>query len=201
LKSKKLKVAVTGNIGSGKSLFCNILSEKGYPVVKADDISKTILIGNVEIKSKVIKEFGDESFVGNGINKKYVADKIFSSPLNLKKINSILHPEVIKKVKLLTKELFKKNDIVFTEAALIYEAYMEEMFDYVVLITADRKLRMQRKAESDGFSEEEFSKRESNQIPQEEKKKQADFIFENNGSVDELKEKVNLLINILKGLA
>jgi dephospho-CoA kinase len=74
------------------------------------------------------------------------------------------------------------------------------MFDYVVLITADQKLRMKRKAEEAGFSEEEFLKRDSNQIPDEEKKKQADFIFENNNGVKELKEKVNLLINILKGL-
>jgi dephospho-CoA kinase len=200
LKSKKLKVAVTGNIGSGKSLFCKFISEKGYPVIEADEVSKTILVENKEVRSKVIKEFGEESFIGNRINKKYVAEKVFSDPENLSKINSILHPEVIQKVKLLTKEFFKQCDIVFTEAALIYEAYMEDMFDYVVLITADQKLRMKRKAEEAGFSEEEFLKRDSNQIPDEEKKKQADFIFENNNGVKELKEKVNLLINILKGL-
>lgn len=200
MKSKKLKVAVTGNIGSGKSLFCKFISEKGYPVIEADEVSKTILVENKEVRSKVIKEFGEESFIGNRINKKYVAEKVFSDPENLSKINSILHPEVIQKVKLLTKEFFKQYDIVFTEAALIYEAYMEDMFDYVVLITADQKLRMKRKAEEAGFSEEEFLKRDSNQIPDEEKKKQADFIFENNNGVKELKEKVNLLINILKGL-
>jgi dephospho-CoA kinase len=197
----KLKIAVTGSIGSGKSTFCNFIVGKGYPVIKADDISKQILAEDKNVKEKVIKKFGDESFINNQINKKFLADKIFSNPVNVLKINSILHPEVKKKIMELMQEQLKNGDIVFTEAALIYEAEMEDMFDYVVLITAGSKVREVRVIAAGRLKEEEFKKRDENQIRDEEKMKRADFVFENDGSMDELKDKVNLLITVLKGLS
>jgi len=200
MNKKKLKVAVTGSIGSGKSSFCNFISENGYPVINADDLSKAILKEDQEVKGKVIKEFGKESFIKNEINKQFLAEKAFSNPANVIKINSILHPRVKKKIEELTKEYFKENEMVFIEAALIYEAEMESMFDYVVLITADYKLRKMRAIKEGKLSEEDFRKRNENQIKDEEKRKRADFVFENNGSISELKEKTGLFISILKGL-
>jgi dephospho-CoA kinase len=197
---KKIKVAVTGNIGSGKSSFCNFLSEKGYPVINADAVSKNILSEDGEIKKKVIKEFGEESFVNNEINKKFLAEKVFSDPVKVLKINSILHPKVKNKIESLANEYFIKYDIVFTEAALIYEADMESMFDYVVLITADYKIRKKRTTENAKLSEKDFDKRNDNQIKDEEKKKRADFVFENNLGINELRQKAGLLISILNGL-
>jgi len=197
---KKIKVAVTGNIGSGKSSFCNFLSEKGYPVINADTVSKNILSEDGEIKKKVIKEFGKESFVNNEINKKFLAEKVFSDPVKVLKINSILHPKVKNKIESLANEYFLKYDIVFTEAALIYEADMESMFDYVVLITADYKIRKKRTTENAKLSEKDFDNRNDNQIKDEEKKKRADFVFENNLGINGLRQKAGLLISILNGL-
>jgi dephospho-CoA kinase len=200
MPDKKLKVAVTGSIGSGKSLFCKFLEDKGYPVIKADDVSKKILSEDKSIKQKVIKEFGKESFKGKEINKQYLAEKVFSDPSNVVKINSILHPEVKEAIKSMTMEYFYKHNIVFTEAALIYEADMEDMFDYIVLITSEFKIRMKRKMDSDNYSEEEFLKRDRNQIPDEGKKKRADFVFENNTTMNELKKMADLLLSVLNGL-
>jgi len=200
MKINKLKVAITGNIGSGKSTFCNFIIGRGYPVINADDISKNILKEDKSVKEKVIKEFGNESFINNEINKKFLAEKIFSDPNNVTKINFILHPKVKKKVEELIREHLKNHDIVFTEAALIYEAEMVSMFDYVVLVTSDKIIREKRVISEGKLTREEFLRRNDNQIKEEEKKKRADFIFENNGSKDELKEKVNLLITILNGL-
>ncbi|MBE0571643.1 MAG: dephospho-CoA kinase, partial [Ignavibacteriaceae bacterium] len=84
------------------------------------------------------------------------------------------------------------------EAALIFESKIEKMYDYVVLITADRNLRMKRSTISSKLSEEDFIKRDNNQIDQESKKKKADFVFTNDYSKDELKQKAILLINLLK---
>jgi dephospho-CoA kinase len=77
---------------------------------------------------------------------------------------------------------------------------MENMFDYVVLITAVSSVREKRIVTSGKLNNEEFRKRDENQIKDEEKKKRADFIFENNGNTKELKQKANLLIKILEGL-
>ena len=200
MKMKKIKAAITGGIGSGKSTFSNFISAKGYPVINVDDVSKEILVSDKEIKLKVQKEFGKESYKDGEINKKFLAEKIFSNSQNVVKINSIVHPKVIEKVNILLSEKLKSFNIVFAEAALIYEAEMEKYFDYVILITADEKLRLKRKVELDNFSEEQFLKRNENQIPDIEKKKRADFIFENNGNLDDLKKKADLLTIILKGV-
>jgi len=199
-KTKKIKVAITGNIGSGKSAFTKFISELGYPVISADDISKDILAGDSEIKSEVINNFGKQSFQGDKINKKFLADVIFSDPKKLKKINSILHPRVRKRIDSLSKEYFEKNNIVFVEAALIFESKIEKLYDYVVLITASKDIRMERVTVAKKLSEADFDMRDSNQINEESKKKKADFIFSNNGSIDELKQKAFLLVKILKAI-
>ncbi|HKB84581.1 MAG TPA: dephospho-CoA kinase [Ignavibacteriaceae bacterium] len=195
MSGKKLKIAITGSIGSGKSAFADFIKEAGYTIIKADDISKEILARNNEVKEKVINAFGKESFTDSEINRKYLAEKVFSDPGNVMIINSILHPLVIKKVNDLMLEELKKSDRIFVEAALIYEADMEEMFDYVVLITAGKEVRYNRK--SGTLTPEDFEKRDFNQIPDEEKKKRADFIFENNGSLKELRDKAKLLLSLI----
>jgi dephospho-CoA kinase len=200
MKNGKLKIAITGGIGSGKSAFSKFIQDENYPVINVDDVSKEILVTDKNVKLKVENEFGKESFINGKINKKFLAEKIFSNPQNVIKINSIVHPRVIEKVNILISDKLKILDIVFTEAALIYEAEMDKYFDYVVLITAKDKLRIKRKIEFDNFTEEQFLKRDENQIPDMEKKKRADFVFENNGSLDELKMKAELLLKILKGL-
>jgi len=197
---KKLKVAVTGNIGSGKSSFCKLLEEMNYSVIKADEIAKDLLAKNEKVKKEIIKHFGNSAYNGEEVNRKYLADRVFSNQSNLNKINSIVHPLVIENVISLMSKQLQSSDLVFHEAALIYEADIEDLFDVVVLITADPKIRMERKRIHDNLSEEEFIKRESNQIPEEEKKKRADFVFTNNGTLEELKTKTEMLIKILKGL-
>jgi len=188
-----MKIAITGNIGSGKSTFTKFAKEAGYPVLRADDISKNILKGDEKVRELIIKEFGDISFKDDKLNKSFLAKEIFSDPIKLQKLESILHPRVIKSIEKSFAELLKNNKVVFVEAALIYEADMEDMFDYVVLITAERKLKLERKIES-GITEEDFCRRELNQISEEEKKKRADFIFSNEKSIGDLKMKFNLLL-------
>ncbi len=199
-KSKKIKIAVTGGIGAGKSLFCKYLNQLKIPVINIDEVSKGILDTDQNIRKKIIAAFGVESFKGNKANKKFLAEKVFSNPQNVVKINSIIHPEVIKKVNVLLDEELRNNNIAAAEAALIYEAGMEKYFDYVVLVTSDTNVRMKRKMDNDNYSKEQFNKRNENQIPDEEKKKRADFVFENNRSIEDLQNKAYLLVNILKGL-
>lgn len=197
-KIKKIKVAITGNIGSGKSTFAKFLSEEGMPVIYADDISKEILADDRSVREKIVEVLGSNAFQGDKINKKYIAEAIFSDSKKLKKINSILHPRVREEINKLLQKLFAKNDIVFVEAALIYESKIEKMYDYVVLIASDLKLRMERTTQYKNLTKDEFIKREANQIDEDTKKKKADFTFSNNGTIEELKQKAILLINLLR---
>ena len=197
-KSKKLLIAITGGIGSGKSTFANFLTEQGYPLLWADDISKEILTNDPTVRDEIIAEFGAESYLGKKINKKFLAEKIFSDSNKLKKINSILHPRVRERIDSISKEYFKTKDIVFVEAALIFESKIEKMYDFVVIIIADKKIRMKRATKDKKITEKDFHQRNENQLDDEVKKQKADFIFLNNGSIAELKQKAILLSTLLK---
>jgi len=188
-----MKIAITGNIGSGKSTFTKFAEEAKFPILRADEISKNILSNDKEVRELIIKEFGKQSFKDGKPDVRYLATKVFSDPIKLSIIESILHPRVITSIEQSINIIEKTNKVVFIEAALIYEADMEDMFDYVVLITAQRDLRLARKIAS-GITEHDFSMRESNQIKEEEKKKRADFVFSNDTGIDDLKMKFNLLL-------
>ncbi|MGB5894599.1 MAG: dephospho-CoA kinase [Ignavibacteriaceae bacterium] len=190
----KIIVAITGGIGSGKSTFANYLESKGYVVINADDISKNILSFDEKIKKKISKEFGSNAYKDGKLNKKFIASQVFSNPANLHKLNSILHPQVLQKIDTLIKIKYKDENIVFIEAALIYEADIEKIFNYVILVTADLNIRLKRSIKSGKFTEDDFIKRDKNQIPQQEKEKRADFIFSNNGSKNDLIKKADLLL-------
>ena len=197
-KSKKLLVAVTGSIGSGKSTFAGFLSDLGYPVLLADEISKEILADDSEVKKEIVEEFGKESYSDGHINKKFLADKIFTDRNKLKRINSILHPKVRERINKISQKYFKDYDIVFVEAALIYESKIEKNYDLVVLIVADKNLRMKRAMGASKILQKDFIKRNRNQLNDETKMKKAHFIFTNNGSKTELKRKAILLSRLLK---
>lgn len=194
--NKKITIGITGSIGSGKSEFTKIAENSGFPVLRADDISNEFLANNPEVKKQVIKKFGKESYYNNIPNKKYLAEIVFNNPEKLRELEQILHPLVIKEIENKKKEIFRKHNILFVESALIYEADLENLFDFIVLITADREVRLKRKL-SKGITEEDFIKREMNQIPDEEKRKRADFIFQNNTTIQELHSKFNLLLTLL----
>ena len=201
MNNKKLKIAVTGNIGSGKSTFCNYIESKGYKVLRADDIAKVLLVNDEDVKSDIISVFGPETFSGKELNKKFLAEKVFADPQKVQLINSIIHPAVLKNLNEQFKSLLVDEIFFFVEAALIFEADMEDFFDYVVLISSELRNRFKRKEKSDKYTFEEFKKREENQIKEEEKSKRADFEFKNNGSIQELEQKAELLLMILKGIA
>jgi len=201
MSKQKIKVAITGNIGSGKSLFSNYIEDEGFVVLKADEIGKEILADDEKVKQKIIKLFGAGSYINGKPDTKYLAQNVFSDPNKVRKINSVIHPAVISIINKKMNEELNLKPVVFVEAALIYEADMEEMFDFVVLISADEKLRMERKKSSISLSEEEFLKRDHNQIPDSEKRKRADFIFENNSTMADLKAKANLLLMMLQSSA
>ncbi|MGE5363188.1 MAG: dephospho-CoA kinase [Bacteroidota bacterium] len=195
----KLKIGVTGGIGSGKSLFCAYFAEKGYPVISADLEAKRVLENDPEVKRQIVSAFGKGAFRNDGSpDTAYIAGKVFASRENIELINSIIHPAVIRSIKKTMRELLKDNDVVFVEAALLYEARMKKMFNYVVLVTADEDIRVKRAAENLGVNEQAIRKRMTGQLPEDKKKDWADFTFVNNSTCDELKNKAEFFFNLLK---
>lgn len=198
---KKLKIAVTGGIGAGKSEVCKIISESGYKVINADDIAKNILNSDAGVREKIINLFGEESYRGDEINRDYLSRKVFDNSDNVAEINSIIHPLTLLKINDLINEEFQKKDIVFVESALIFEADREDNYDYILLVVADEAKRCERILAKGKLSLSEITSRMENQLSDEIKSDHADFIIYNNDGLDELAGKTNFYLNLFESLA
>ena len=198
MKKKKIKVAITGGIGSGKSFVANLFNKAGYNVISADDIAKQILSNDEIVKEKIKKEFGPQAYSNGKPNIEFLSGKVFSVPENVKKINSIIHPAAIAKIETIINKLLKKQNIVFVEAALIFEANMQDLFDYIILLVSDEKKRIERVKKRSGLTGKEIALRMQNQIPDNVKRRKSHFIIENNSSLEDLTEKSLFILNLLK---
>lgn len=199
MEKKKLKVGITGNIGSGKSEFSKFIMEAGYPVIQSDEISKQLLAEDKNVIQQVKKIFGTKAYVDGKPDHKYLSAIVFENEKKLVQLEEILHPPVIEKCNILIEGELQKKNIVFVESALIYEANIEQLFDYVILIKSEYENRKSRKLKQ-GLSEDQFEKRDQNQILQEEKQKRADFTFRNDTTLHDLKQKAELVLLMLNNL-
>ncbi|MCB0750489.1 MAG: dephospho-CoA kinase, partial [Ignavibacteriae bacterium] len=141
---KKLAIGITGGIGSGKSTVAQIYEDEGFIVLKADIIAKELMLKDSNIIAKIKNEFGEEAYLDEKINSKFLAKKVFNDPHKLQRLNSIVHPAVIQFVSDQIKEYQIIHNLIFVEAALIYEAKMEELFDYILMVSADEEIRISR---------------------------------------------------------
>lgn len=197
----KLKIGITGNIGTGKSTFCSFLKEQGFNIIDADSEAKLVLNSDEKVKNEIIRLFGKESYIENEPNIKFLAEKVFNSQENVKKMNKIVHPATIKNINKKMELELKNRNIVFVESALIFEAGIDELFNYIILITAEDSKKIERVVERDGVDEEEVRRRLENQLSESFKKENSDFTIENNGDIKGFISKSELILNIIRTIS
>ncbi len=197
-----MKIGITGGIGSGKSLVSEIISQAGYKVLNADDIAKQIMVEDESVRELIIDAFGNESYNGNELNTKYVSKKAFSSVDNINRLNSIVHPPMVYKINELMNKELDDSKIVFVEAALVFEAEVDEILDHVLLVTADEDKRIERvtKREIGRLSKKEILERMKFQIPENEKENLADFTIKNNSTLADLEMKTKLFLTVFESM-
>lgn len=193
---EKLLIGITGGLGAGKSAAGKYFESKGFPVILSDALAKDLMKNDPSIKNELIRLFGNEIYINGELNKGLLAEKIFNSHELLSKVNSIVHPPTIEATLDLAEKYFGKHDTVFVESALLYEAGMEDLFDFVILIYSPEKLRIER-AMKRGMSKDEAIIRMENQMKDEQKKKRADFVIENNSTIDELQKKLDFVLKLI----
>lgn len=197
-----LVIGITGVIGSGKTTVASIIEEEGFKVYYTDKIAKEIIETDETVRKKLVSEFGKEVFNEKGqLDNKYLSDLVFNNEddSNLIKLNNIIHPIVIQKMIEITKSCENDGDkIIFFESALIFEAGLEDGFDYIITVVSDIDKTVERLKSN--MSKIDILKRMSKQLPQEDKAKNSDFVIENNGSIEELKKSVRFILNIVKSV-
>lgn len=175
-----IRVGITGGIGSGKTVVCKIFQRLGVPVFFADDEAKVILNEDSEIKEQLKQIYGQDIYTKNGINKAKLASIIFNDLRELEKVNKLIHPKVRSRFFNWTSK-YTSHPYVIEEAAVLFESGAYKDLDINVLVYASEELRIKRVMERDQVDREHVLSRMQNQMSEEEKKKLADKIINNDG--------------------
>jgi len=184
-------IGLTGGIASGKTTVARLFKKKGALVLDADTIAHKVIEADKPAYRKVVRFFGQEVLKKNrSINRRRLAKIVFFSPLKLKKLNSFIHPEVIKIIKDEVKKWKGKKSIVI-DAPLLIEAGLHKKVDKLVVVTCPIKTQMNRLIKRDGFSPREARARMSSQMPLRNKVKLADEVIDGELSLKNLQSRVN----------
>lgn len=185
-----IRVALTGNIASGKSTVEAVLKELGYSCLNTDDIAHRLLGNNHD----VINAFKDFDILDrNGaISREKLGKIVFHDKKMLKTLENIIHPLVRKEIQ----EFFeaKKNEnIVFVAIPQLFESSMQELFDKTVLVYCDDNIRIERLKKRNNYTEDYAKIRINAQIQQDEKVKLCDFVIDNSSTLENLQSLVKAL--------
>ena len=195
-----LKVGLTGGIGSGKSTASRYFESLGAFVLDADEEVKSLITSNETVQYELISEFGTDIIDGTGrVNKKKLARIAFQDEDHQQRLNSVVHPYIFNLIDKEFNRVFndKKHGVFIVDAALIYETGFDVHLDYVIVVTAHLKNRMERALGRETLSREEILKRVGFQWPEEEKVNMADFVVHNDGTEAELQKNIESLIKKL----
>lgn len=187
-----MKIGITGGIGSGKSEVTKYLRNRGENVICADEVSRQVVQPGEPGASAIRLEFGNEFFEADGtLNRKKLAEYVFSDKILTLRLNDILHPIIINRI---SKLASYSSGRVFIDAALLVQAGMHEDVDYVWLVCTDLKKRIERVLLRDKTDEQSILQRIKCQLADEELATYADEVIENNGNLTELHRKIDSLL-------
>lgn len=188
---EKLKIALTGGIGTGKTYISRMFLRMGFPVYYADTEAKN-LYSRPEVINEIRSLFGESVFVGRKLDMKRMGSLIFTNDENRNRVNRVIHPLVMREF--LSWTMQQKSKVIILESAIIYEENLESFFDLVMVVDASLGTRIARiKSRNPDYDEERIQSIIFAQMPQEEKCERADIVIRNE---EELKQTLSYKVNI-----
>ncbi len=191
-------IGITGGIGSGKSVVCDIFRMHNVPIFDADNEAKALNDSSPIIREKLTAHFGSDIYNEGKLDKKKFASLIFNNEDNLKIANSIIHPEVATHML----EWCKKREnhpLVIIDAAILIEAGFDKYVDKIITIYSPTELRTERVVKRDNTSRDQVESRMKRQIPEEEKIKAADWVIINDEK-DSLIKQVSTILDEVQSM-
>jgi dephospho-CoA kinase len=189
-------VAITGSIGAGKSTVAARYAQH-YPVIESDRVARHVMLESETVREELMTRFGRETYREDGeLDTAYLAGTVFSDPAALEHLNAIVHPETVAAIDRRLDEYDEQGErLVFVESALVFEAGIDDMFDYIIAVVADENTVLERSTDPS-----ELRRRLSSQLSPEEKARRADFVIRNNGSREELERNADLILTLINAL-
>ena len=186
------KLGITGGIGSGKSTASNFFKKNGAIVFNADKEAKKHLKNTKVLQKRIIDAFGQKIVESNNLSIKKLAEVAFSSKVDQSILNGLMWPEVFILVEEAMEEARKKGvELYVVDAAMIFEANFEYLFDTTLLISTRKNLRINRALKRKNLHLEQIQNRMSLQMPEIEKKRKADHVISNDSTEDKFLKKLN----------
>ena len=186
------KLGITGSIGSGKSSAARHLADLGAMVCDADIVARDLLDSGSDIQNAIIQRFGSDLRQPDGrLNRSLLAERAFADPAGQQFLNDLIHPAVIAATLVIMAKAEETGEALFiVDAPLLFEAGMDAYLNAVLVVTAQDSVRRERVMARSGISSADFQQRNDLQLSQSEKMAKANFIIENNTSLEELNQKV-----------
>jgi len=189
---KKIILGITGGFGTGKSTAAKYFKSFGAEIIDADRIAHDVIRPGTDAYRKIVKAFGPCMLDKNNfIDRKRLSVIAFDKKGSLIKLNSIVHPAVAKAIKQRIKHSLKS--VIILDVPLLFEAKLENLVDKIIVVKASFSHQLERLSGRTHLSEEEIKKRINSQLPLSVKVRKADFVIDNNGSLEETKKQLEQL--------
>lgn len=189
-----IKIAITGNIASGKSQVEKILEELNYIVLDTDKINNDLLLNDEKTKQEIKLAFLNYDIeTNNNISKEKLGNIIFNNKKEKEKLENILHKKILKKIENYYKE-FSNNKIIFVSVPLLFEVNWEKYFDKIIFISTDENIRLSRLMNRNNLTKEQALSRINSQDKEESKIEKSDFVIYNNSDLISLKNQINTVL-------
>lgn len=187
-------IGLTGGIATGKSTASNILKEHGFYIVDADIASRKAVEKNSTGLKQVQEVFGDQAIIDGEMNRQYVGSVVFKDEAMRLKLNNIIHPIVRDIMDAEKKFGIEKGKNVIMDIPLLFENKLQDTVDETWLVYTTEETQISRLKQRNQLSDDEATSRIQSQMPIEEKKQLADEIIDNNGTLEELAQNIETLI-------
>jgi dephospho-CoA kinase len=182
-----LKVGLTGSIAVGKSFVCDVFRELGCHVLDADKTARDVVKKGTPGLAKIVSEFGEDILTVDGdLDRPKMASIVFADEKMRLLLNSIVHPLVFESQNawLAAREADDPNGIAIVDAALMIESGGYRRFEKLIVVWCEPEIQFERLIQRDGLSEADARKRTQSQMPQDEKKRYADFLIDTSDGFD-----------------